>query len=165
MKLRLDDNEKEQLLFLRGLGTGVHRITLDTLGFSEFWQIKFFIEETCALLKLHKFAEFKPFTFCKEKECFIEDIFLKTYHELILNGKEDEAKELAVKCSANVLNLVVEGKLTIDNFMEFHGTKINFFSGGHLDYDMIDFLVLQMLVEISKMTNGWIKYVAQNPTK
>jgi hypothetical protein len=22
-----------------------------------------------------------------------------------------------------------------------------------------------MLVEISKMTNGWIKYVAQNPTK
>ncbi len=143
---KLDATEKEVCIILSEFGLGLHTVTPEQLGIEEFDSLQSFVEETYPLLELCEFVKFHPFTYSK-KECYMEDIFLKTYHKLLLDNKIEEAKQLASLCDSEVVNLIVDEKIRIENFNELHKLNGDLLANHHLGYDLTSFLVFQIEVK------------------
>lgn len=144
MKYRLDKEEIYICKELSRLGLGSHTLYFNEY-FEEFGDMANFIGNTLPQLVAYNFITTKNFTISKKQNAYIEDIFLKKIHKLIVEDKIDLALRYAKEFQVDQITLLLGNKINLENFGEIlRGNPFYIGGGGHFDYDMITLIALNI---------------------
>jgi hypothetical protein len=160
MNYRLTDEENEICRELSKAGIGNHVFYLNDI-FEEFGDFYYFFTETLPQLEAYSFLKAYSFIISDKENLYIEDIFLNKYYQLVKRGEIELAQKCASDLEMNILNLVLDDKVSI-NFIENFDIKNTFFkqlgTGTHVDYDFIELFAIR--IEINK---DLIEYLEKLP--
>jgi hypothetical protein len=138
---------------LSSFGVGLHQINCQDFIGHEPGNFLYFIEETAEILEKYGLVKFNPFIY-SNKECYQEDIFLEKYHDLIIDNKIKEAKELAIACGVEVLNKILDREISINNFNTLGVIRNKLLQNHHIGYDLVEMIMFELYI-----TQDLIDYV------